>query len=103
MKNANMHNVFADAKTRDFLAKAMQTGLTKSLWEGSALIEQRIAELQEMLPFARQWEAALALIRSQGWEDWDVRNEIVDFGDDYFPFIGTAGEVMAVFEGYTID
>ncbi len=103
MRNANIHNSFGDAKTRDFLAKSLKTGQRKTHHASSVAIEKEIAELQEMLSFAKQWEAALALIRSQGWQDWDTSNEIADFGDDYFPFVGTAEEVVKVFEGFTID
>lgn len=95
MKNKDIHRGLPRAEIRDFLANEH-----KRNWVlGSVpLLEKEIEELQERLVRARKHQAANQLIKSQGWETWDVSDEVPYNSSTYFPFVGTEEEYDALLE-----
>jgi len=93
MKNAEMHKAFSKAKIRDFLAQQLERGYKGNWGRPSREIEEEIANLQERLKIARQYEAVLELTKAEGWDFWDISDEIEDYhSDTYMPFVGTEEE-----------
>ncbi len=94
MKNADKHNGLDKAEIRDFLAKQIGCG-----YEGEVeYIKSRIADLQSELEIAKRSQAARDLISLNGWENFDVSDDIEDYKpDEYFQFVGTQEERDKVF------
>jgi len=95
MKNEDIHKGLSQAKIRDFLANEYKRN--RVLGTASSL-EKEIEKLQAQLIMAKKHEAARQLIESQGWEDWDVSNEVPYNSSTYFPFVGTEEEHDALLE-----
>ncbi len=94
MKNVEKHNGLDKAEIRDFLAKQIGYG-----YEGEVEnIKKRIADLQIELEIAKRSQAARDLIALNGWESFDVSDEIEDYkSGEYFQFVGTREERDQVF------
>jgi hypothetical protein len=94
MKNKDIHVLFEGKEIRDFLAKSLKVSECGS---SPSFIEKEIKKLEEELKKAKQFEGAMELIKKQGWEEFDVSNEIEDYNSDtYFPFIGTEEEAKQI-------
>ena len=89
MKNAEKHNGLDKTEIRDFLAKQVGYG-----YEGEVdNIKKRISDLQAELEMAKRSQAARDLIVLNGWENFDVSDDVEDYkSGEYFPFIGTQEE-----------
>ena len=94
MKNINKHAGLPDSNIRDFLAKQLGHG-----YEGCVEdLKERIAELQKQLEIAKSSQAALDLLKPNGWYWFDVSDDIEDYKySEYFPFLGTQEEYDQVF------
>jgi len=94
MKNAEKHNELDKAEIRDFLAKQIGYG-----YEGEVEnIKKRIADLQVELEIAKRSQAARDLIALNGWESFDVSDDVEDYkAGEYFQFVGTQEERDQVF------
>lgn len=94
MKNLEKHHTLSDSHVRDFLAKKVGYG-----FEGEVeMLTEQIAQLQQKLETAKESRAALDLIKSRGWKDFDVIESIDDYSrSSYFPFIGTDEEYALIF------
>lgn len=94
MKNLEKHQSLSDSHVRDFLAK--KVGYS---FEGEVeMLTDQIAALQQQLETAKESRAALELIKSRGWKDFDVSESIDDYSrSSYFPFIGTDEEYASIF------
>lgn len=91
MKNEDIHKGLFQTDIRDFLAREYERSWT--IGGGDiAFLEKEIAELQDMLTKAKKRQAIRLLIESQGWEDWDVSDEVPYNSSTYFPFVGTEEE-----------
>lgn len=98
MKNENIHDNLDFQEIRDFLAK----NISKEGREGTIMdveyIEREIKKYQEFLKHAKIYQATKSLIKNQGWEEFDISDEIPDNKDEYFPFIGTEEEYKKLME-----
>jgi len=94
MKNAEKHTGLDKAEIRDFLAKQVGYG-----YEGEVEnLERWIAEKQIELEKAKRSQAARDLIAVNGWEYFDVSDDIEDYkAGECFPFVGTQEERDQVF------
>jgi len=94
MKNAEKHNELDKSEIRDFLAKQVGYG-----YEGEVdNIKKRIADLQAELEIAKRSQAARDLISLNGWESFDVSDDVEDYkSGEYFSFVGTQEERDCVF------
>lgn len=94
MKNIDKHAALPSSNIRDFLAKQLGYG-----YEGEVEnIKSRIAGLQKELEIAKRSQAARDLIKSNGWEQFDVSDDIEDYkSSEYFSFVGTQEELDLVF------
>lgn len=94
MKNEDIHKGLPQAEIRDFLADAHER-----TWVGTvSSLEKEIEELRRRLVIAKKHQAAWQLIESQGWQSWDVSNEVLYNSATYFPFVGTEEEHDALLE-----
>lgn len=96
MKNKDIHKGLPKAEIRDFLAEQYK----HTSWASGTVsyLEKQIEKLQAQLIMAKKHEAALQLIESQGWETWDISDEVPYNSDTYFPFVGTEEERDALLE-----
>lgn len=95
MKCAVIHQGLEQQEIRDLLARQLRgLWLVSSNPEG---IQGRIKQLEIELEQAKTKVGILALIKHLGWEEWDVSDEVSDYGEHYFPFLGTRTELDAEF------
>lgn len=94
MKNTEKHNGLNGADIRDFLAKQAGHG-----YEGEVdSIKKRIVDLEAQLERAKRSQAARDLIALNGWECFDVSDDIEDYKHgEYFSFVGTKEERDSLF------
>ena len=93
MKNVDIHQGFANASIRDFLAQEHEIASRQTFGRSSQDIEEEINTLQEKLQFAKRYEATLELAQSRGWQFWDVSDDVEDWDfDSYMSFLGTEEE-----------
>lgn len=94
MKNLEKHSGLDKAEIRDFLAKQIGYG-----YEGEVEnIKKQIADLQLQLEIAKRSQVARDLIALNGWESFDVSDDIEDYkSGEYFQFVGTQEERDQVF------
>ena len=94
MKNADKHNGLDKAEIRDFLANLLGYG-----YDGEVdNIKKRISDLQAELEIAKRSQAARDLIALNGWENFDVSDDVEDYkSGEYFQFVGTQEERDQVF------
>jgi hypothetical protein len=95
MKNKDIHQGLSQAEIRDFLANAYERSWT--LGTVSSL-EKQIEELQAQLIVAKKHAAASQLVEHQGWETWDISDEVPYNSSTYFPFVGTEEEYNVLLE-----
>ena len=89
MKNKNIHNGLDNKNVRDFLSKRTWYGFDGEV----EAIEKQINDLQEKLKKAKESQATRDLIRLNGWDEFDVSDEIEDYQrGEYFNFVGTKEE-----------
>lgn len=88
MKNKDIHKNLTDRTVRDFLAQGVDGAYIGEV----ARIELKIDQLENNLLNARNREASLRLIKLNGWEVFDISDEIYYNPNTYFPFIGTKKE-----------
>lgn len=95
MKNEDIHNSFSEKEIRDFLGKRVGFG-----YDGEVeIIESQINELNEKLKKAKESQAARDLVKSKGWEEFDVSDDISDYKyGEYFSFVGTKKEYKQLME-----
>lgn len=90
MQNINIHQGMDKKEIRDFLAKELQKGFAEAPIE---FLENEIKRLQECLERSKKYEACMTLIRQNGWEIFDISDDIADYHKEtYFPFVGTEEE-----------
>ena len=90
MRNADKHELFADADVRDFLSQQLGFSYPGEV----AHLQKQIADLTERLSAAKKAEAAMTLIIEKGWRDHDVSDLITDYdANNYFSFVGTDDEL----------
>lgn len=100
MKNEDIHKGIPQAGIRDFLSNAYERTWTPGTVSS---LEKEIEELQERLVTAKKHRAAYELIESQGWEDWDVSDEVPYNAGTYFPFVGTEKEYNALLKAIKLE
>jgi hypothetical protein len=89
MKNVEKHSGLDKAEIRDFLAKQIGYGYDGEVEN----IKKRIADLQVELETAKRSQAARDLIALNGWESFDVSDDVEDYkSGEYFSFVGTQEE-----------
>lgn len=94
MKNIDKHAALPSSNIRDFLGKQLGFG-----YEGEVEnIKARIADLHIELEAAKRSQAARDLIKLNGWEYFDVSDDVEDYkSGEYFSFVGTQEERDQVF------
>jgi hypothetical protein len=94
MKSIDKHEALPSSNIRDFLEKQLGHG-----YEGEVEnLRLLIAGLQEELEIAKRSQAARELMKSRGWEEFDVSDEVEDYKTgEYFSFVGTQEERDLVF------
>ena len=94
MKNIDKHAALPNSNVRDFLARQLGHG-----YEGEVEnIKARIADLHIELEAAKRSQAARDLIKLNGWEYFDVSDDVEDYkSGEYFSFVGTQEERDQVF------
>ena len=96
MKNSEIHKGFEKQEIRDFLAKQYREGMMNSTGSVEQL-QKRINQLKEELEYAKQSEAARALMTTLGWKPYDIERVISDYdSNSYFPFVGTEKELFSL-------
>jgi hypothetical protein len=88
MECQEIHNGLEKSEIRDFLAKNTRYG-----YDGEVdFLEKEIARLNEQLEKAKTSQASRDLIKTNGWKEHDVSDEVKYNEDSYFHFVGTAEE-----------
>jgi hypothetical protein len=95
MRNEEQHNGLDKKEIRDFLAKQ----LGRYSYDGEVdAIKKRIDDLQADLERAKRSKAARDLIALNGWQIFDISDDIDDYDTiKYFEFVGTQEERDQVF------
>lgn len=92
MKNEDIHSDIPKKEIRDFLGQwSHREGFLGDASEIKYL-EKTIKEAEERLIHCRNHRAVITLIKSNGWKEFDISDEISYRKDTYFPFIGTEEE-----------
>ena len=99
MKTEDMHKGLDKPEIRNFLAQ----GIGHS-YEGEVeYLKGKISELEEQLEKAVKVQASCELIESNGWQWFDVSDEVKNYDKQtYHSFVGTEDEVMSVFPDYVL-
>ena len=94
----DVHKGLIEPEARTFLAKEY-SALLDECSLSTETIEEVIAQLQadleihrKRLILAKQREAIELIISSKGWSIHDVSEEVVEFMDEVYPFVGTQRE-----------
>lgn len=92
MKCENIHAGFDLKEIRDFLAKSADFVTDEYI----AALEFNLKQAEERLKEARLQKAAFDLVRQQGWEMFDVSDDVEDYSKEkYFNFVGTKKDKMS--------
>lgn len=95
MKNIDIHKSLPESDVRDFLGQ--QKGCCHPD-EYIKHLEEQVKKAKAELSNARKERAVAELIKTKGWCQFDVSNEIEDYSSaTYFEFIGTKNELAATF------
>jgi len=98
MQNVNIHDDFEEKDIRDFLGRQYQRTSMQALSGSVEWIENEIARLQKQLKSVREHLAVKELLKMQGWEAFDISDEVPYNPDTYFNFVGTEQEYEALIE-----
>lgn len=92
MDNKNIHKSFTQREIRDYLAQELKESQEEGGFISVEYAEEQIKHFQDMLKYAKKFEAVRCLMAERGWEDWDITENIAYNKETYFPFIGTEEE-----------
>jgi len=99
----DIHNGLTNAEARTFLAKKHAALLDECsstsdyMLKRIAALEAEVEEKKKWLLIAQQREAIELIISSHGWDMHNIENDIIEFDDVEFPFIGTKKEFDSQF------
>lgn len=96
LNNENKHNGLEMSEIRDFLGKGLMS--SGKFYSVESLMEQ-INELKERLNEAKKYDCIVELIKSLGWEDFDVSDDVYYDNNTYFNFVGTKKEYDKFMDG----
>lgn len=101
MRSGEQHKELEREEVRTFLAKEVQAAYRHGAVLDTTSIEAEITNLQLKLEASKRLKAALYLIQSQGWQEFDVSDGIVDYvSETYYPFVGTEAELIEIGEKF---
>ena len=92
MKNEDIHKRFNQKEIRDFLAQELRESQKEGGFVSVEYAEEQIKHFQDILKYAKKFEATKCLMIEKGWEDWDITDYILYDRETYFPFVGTEEE-----------
>ena len=91
MRNEEIHDKLDKKEIRNFLSKELIIAEFRA-FSTVDFYEEQIKELNESLVEAKKRDAINLLVEEQGWETFDISDEIGYKKDSYFNFIGTKKE-----------
>lgn len=102
-KEEDIHKGLSNPETRTFLAKEYAR-LREQCSQTPEMVQKRIAQIEselavanERLLIAKQREAIELIASSKGWAIHDIDEDVVEFIEDEYPFIGTEREFNSQF------
>ena len=91
MNNEDIHNHTSEKEIRTFLSKQLRTCDFGSEFALELKMKQ-LETLKQEIESMKLGIAIESLIKKEGWDEWDISDDIPYNPETYFPFIGTETE-----------
>lgn len=97
MKQDEIHERTNNKEIRDYCGKQLNALAVKGHYGDVDYFERALKDVLEQLKGAKQYNALLQIIEMNGWERFDVSENLENYkSSNYFEFIGTEKEYGAL-------